>query len=371
MTETCIQILHLEDDVVDSALISKTLEANGIACSLRRVDTKEEFCEQLEQGGFDVILADYTLPNFDGFSALELATASRPEVPFIFVSGTLDEEVAIEAMKVGATDYVFKTKLSRIVPSLRRALREADEKVRRAKAEAALRAAESELAHIARITTMGELVGSIAHEIRQPLAAAVMSAHACMRWLLQSMPEIAEARAAAALVIAETQRAAEIVDRVRTLYARGVPRRETVDIGGIIREIVALLEDQASRHAVRIETRLGAPDVRTTGDRIQLLQVMLNLMLNAIDAMSDTGGELTVSSAADDAHMTISVSDTGGGIPADQLERIFHPFVTTKPHGTGMGLSVSRRIVEAHGGRLWASSCNGTGATFHFTLPSD
>src|SRR4030095_2495350 len=195
-----------------------TLEAGGFHCKMTRVDTQLAFDTLLEQGGFDLILADYTLPSFDGLSALKLATERCPEVPFIFVSGTLDEEIAIESLKVGATDYVFKTKMSRIVPSVRRALREADERIRRATAEKSLRAAQAELAHVARVMTVGELAASLAHELNQPTAAVVLTAETAARWLRRDPPDLSEARGAAARTVDQATRIAEIVDRIRSLY---------------------------------------------------------------------------------------------------------------------------------------------------------
>jgi PAS domain S-box-containing protein len=498
--EALLRILLLEDSVQDAELIQELLEADHFVCEVTRVQTRAEFLAALEDGGIDLILADYQLPSFDGLSALKLALSARPDLPFIFVSG-FGEEIAIEALTSGATDYVLKTRLSRLVPSVHRALREARERAERKKAEEALRRSEmylaaaeelshtgsfgwnastgeiywsdgayrifgcepttkptiqlvidrthpedrmrhrqiidraamegsefiaeyrllmadgsvkyveaaahrltgeeperlvfvgaitditerkraeegrerlrqleADLAYINRVSMMGELTASLAHEIRQPIAAAIIDANACMRWLRRDPPNVMEACGAASRMVAVATRAAGIIDRVRSLYGRGTPEREVVDLNEILREMMVLLRDTADRHAVSIRTELELGLSRTTADRVQLQQVLMNLMLNGIEAMREAGGELTLASKmTEDCQLLISVSDSGIGLPVDQAERIFDAFVTTKPQGTGMGLSISRRIIESHGGRLSASPNAGRGAIFQFTLPA-
>src|SRR5262245_21858720 len=191
-----LRILYLEDEPMDAELVQASLEAEGIVCSVTRADTQDGFRESLQQGGFELILADYTLPLFDGISALRIAQEICTDLPFIFVSGTLAEELAIEALKIGATDYVLKTRLSRLVPSVRRGLREAEERTDRIRAQEALHKAQTELAHVRRVTALGELTASIAHQINQPLAAVVTNANASLRWLAGDSPNLAEAREA-------------------------------------------------------------------------------------------------------------------------------------------------------------------------------
>lgn len=496
-----LRILLLEDDADDAALIEGLLEAEGYACDVTLAQTQAEFLDGLKIAGLDIILADHKLPSFDGFSALPLALSARPDLPFIFVSGTLGEEVAIEALKMGATDYVLKTRLSRLVPAVERALREARERDERKKAEQALRRSEmylaeaqrlsrtgsfgwdvssgelywseethrifgldraarptldfvvdrthpgdrayvryvidshstgrdeffaehrllmpdgsvkhiravahpvagddcgrsmfvgaiiditahkqaeqererlhqleAELSHINRVSMMGELAASLAHEIKQPIAAATINARACARWLQRDVPDIAEASDAASAMVADAMRAAGIIDRVRSLYHRGTHEREIVDLNEIIREMTTLLADTAHRGAVSVHTELDPTLPPATADRVQLQQVLLNLMLNGIEAMKGRKGELhIVSSRTEGGHVSVATSDTGVGLRDGEAERIFDAFFSTKPQGTGMGLSISRRIVEAHGGRLWASANRQGGATFQFTLPS-
>lgn len=235
-----------------------------------------------------------------------------------------------------------------------------------------LRQLQAELAHINRLTTMGELTASLAHEIKQPITAAMMSARTCLRWLQRDAPDVAKACDTASRIVSDVTRASDIVDRVRSLYSRGTPQRELFDVNEIIREMITLLHDTANRHSISIRNELDAGLPTITADRVQLQQVLMNLMLNGIEAMKDTNGELTVTSKKTaDGQLLISVSDSGIGISSDQADRIFEAFFTTKAQGTGMGLSISRRIIESHGGRLWASTNSGRGATFHFTLPND
>jgi PAS domain S-box-containing protein len=235
-----------------------------------------------------------------------------------------------------------------------------------------LRQAQADLAYMSRVITVGELAASLAHEIKQPIAAAVMDAKTCARWLQRDAPDIAEACEAASRIVKDTTRAAEIIDRVRSLYRRGAPQRELVDLNEIVREMIVLLDGEANRYSIPIRAELTPSLPKVMADRVQLQQVLMNLMLNGIEAMKDTGGELTVmSKRTEDGQLLISVSDSGVGFPVEESERIFEAFFTTKPQGTGMGLPISRTIVESHGGRLWARANTGRGATFHFSLPTE
>jgi PAS domain S-box-containing protein len=625
-----LRILSIEDDPSDTKLIQDLLETESIVCEVTRVDTQAALLASIEQGGIDLILADYTLPSFDGISALKLAMKLCPEVPFIFVSGTLGEEVAIEALKIGATDYVLKTGLSRLVPSVLRALREATQRAERKRAEESLRQSETylaeaqrlsrtgsfgwnvssgeiywseetynifeydravkptlelilqrihpddrdlvrqtfdgaaearanldfehrllmpegsvkhlhvlaraletssgtleyvgaltdvtgakraeetlreseaylaeaqrlshtgswawapatgkirywseecyrvlgfdphggqprfetfferihpddeaklrevsdiigaekaefelkyrivhpcgetrdihlvghpvlsrsgdlvefvgtvmdvterkraeeererlrqvqaDLAHLSRVTTMGELTASLAHEIKQPISAAITDAKTCLRWLCRDDPDLAEARDAASRMVKDVMRAADIISRISLLFKKGGLQRELVDVNELIREMIVLLRSEANRYSISIRTDLAEDLPKVMADRVQLQQVFMNLMLNGIDAMKGTtgGGELTIKSEAGDTQLLISVSDTGVGLPPQQADQIFRAFFTTKDKGTGMGLPISRSIVESHGGRLWAAGASGRGATFQFTLPA-
>jgi PAS domain S-box-containing protein len=499
-----LRILLLEDDPTDAVLIQELLEANNVACEVTRAETRAEYLTGLEDSAINLILADYKLPSFDGLSALKLAQNKRPGLPFIFVSGTLGEEVAIEALKIGATDYVLKTRLSRLGLAVKRALREATDRAEHRGVEEALRRSEmylaeaqrlshigtcvfdattmlyqywsnecyriwgfdplqglpsretvwqrihpddrdrvsegvqealrqkkdyagefkivlpdatvkyvaasmhhllsaggetfeiigthidvterklaehqrerlrqleGDLARINRVSTMGELAASLAHEIKQPIACIAADATAVSSWLRREPPEIAEACESTSHIINSATRVARIVDRNRALYSRETKQRESINLNEIIREMIALVYDTADRHSISVRSKLDLALPGTSADRVQLQQVLINLMLNGIEAMKGGGGELSVTSAqTGDGKLLVVVSDSGMGLPEAGPERIFDAFFTTKPDGTGMGLSISRRIIEAHGGRLWADANEPRGAVFQFTLPID
>lgn len=235
-----------------------------------------------------------------------------------------------------------------------------------------LREVQADLAHITRITTMGELTASLAHEIKQPMGAAVIDAKACQRWLDRADPEIGQACDAATRTVKNVMRASEIINRIGSLFKKGPPQRESVDINQLVREMVEMLRGEATRYSISVFTEL-APELHVLlGDVVQLRQVLMNLMLNGIDAMKDASADrqLTIKSEEDDnGQIRISVRDTGIGLLPDQVEQVFNTFFTTKTQGLGMGLPISRSIIESHGGRLWASANQHRGATFHFTLP--
>jgi PAS domain S-box-containing protein len=242
----------------------------------------------------------------------------------------------------------------------------------RKRAEEALREAQANLARVSRVTTMGELTASLAHEIKQPIAAAVTNAQTCLRWLGRDQPDVAEAREAAARNIKDVTRASDIISSISLLFKKGALQRELVDVNELVREMVVLLRSEANRYSISIRTELADDLPKVMADRVQLQQVFMNLMLNGIDAMKETtgGGELTIKSEVGDAQLLISVSDTGVGLPQEQADQIFRAFFTTKDNGTGMGLPISRSIIESHGGHLWVAGASGCGATFQFTLPA-
>jgi C4-dicarboxylate-specific signal transduction histidine kinase len=235
-----------------------------------------------------------------------------------------------------------------------------------------LRQAHADLARVNRVTTMGELTASLAHEVNQPIAAAVTNANTCLRWLTRDHPDVEEARAAASRIVKDSTRAAEIISRIRLQFKKGTLKREFVDVNEVVREMIAFLEAEATRYNIFVRTELAADLPQIMGDRVQLQQVTMNLILNSIDAMKDVDGtrEIAIKSKREgNEQLEISVSDTGIGLPPRQADQIFNPFFTTKPHGTGMGLRISRSIIESHGGRLWAADNSPRGATFQFTLP--
>jgi C4-dicarboxylate-specific signal transduction histidine kinase len=218
---------------------------------------------------------------------------------------------------------------------------------------------------------MGELSATLAHEINQPISAAMTNASSCLRWLDREQPDLEGARAAASRIIGDAKRAAEIINRVRGFFRKGLVTREHLDVNEVIREMEILLRNEAIRHSVTIQTKLAADLPLITADRVQLQQVLMNLMINGIDAMKAVDGprQLTLGTQNHgNEQLLVSVEDTGIGLPPNQAGQIFDAFFTTKEYGTGMGLRISRTIIEAHGGRLWATDNYPRGASFHFTL---
>jgi PAS domain S-box-containing protein len=237
-----------------------------------------------------------------------------------------------------------------------------------------LRQVKSDLAHLNRVTTMGELAASIAHEIKQPISATHTNAKTCLRWLGRDQPNIEEAREAISRIIQDVTRASEIITRIRGLFRKGEPERGSVDVNEVIGEMISLLRSEAGRHAISVHTELAPELPKVRADRVQLQQVLMNLMLNGIEAIGEgnVAGQLTIRTQKNPEDLVlISVSDSGVGLPPDGAHKVFDAFYTTKPQGTGMGLSLSRSIIEAHGGRLWATGNPDRGATFQFTLPAE
>jgi len=243
------------------------------------------------------------------------------------------------------------------------------------KASEALREAQAELARVTRLTAMGELTASIGHELNQPLAGAVANSDACLAWLSSQPPNLDEARAAAERTVEATTRATDIVRRIRVLFKKAAPEKMRVNINEVIEETLALIRSEALRKNVSLQTELGSQLPPVLGDRVQLQQVMLNLIINGIEAMSrvdDWPRQLRIRSARHDPNqLLVSIGDSGVGIDAQVIDRIFEPFYTTKPQGIGMGLAISRSIIEAHGGRLWPEANTPNGATFQCTLPAE
>jgi C4-dicarboxylate-specific signal transduction histidine kinase len=242
------------------------------------------------------------------------------------------------------------------------------------RAEEDLRAAREDLAHLSRMTAMGELTAFIAHEVNQPIAASVTNANACLRWLAGDAPNLEEAREATRSIVEAGTRASEIISRTRQFFKTGMPQRELVDMNGIVDGTIVLLTSEATRYGITIRTSLASGLPKFIADCVQLQQVMVNLITNSIDAMKDVDGarELAISSERTaGGEILVTVSDTGVGLPPEPTAEIFDAFVSTKRNGTGLGLAISRSIVQAHGGKLWATANTPRGAVFQFTLAID
>jgi PAS domain S-box-containing protein len=290
-----------------------------------------------------------------------------------------EQNFSFETRNLRAQDRTYRWHLQQAV-----VLRDADGKVLKfvgtstdiddqKRAEEAVRQAQGELARINRVTMMGELAASVAHEVNQPISGAITNANVCLRKLQEKEPDLDGLRVAVARMVRDTQRAANVIDRIRTQFKRAVVSQELLDTNEIIQETFSILRDEVVRHNISVRTELAASLPPTIGDRVQIQQVMMNLIVNGIEAMKDIGGTrdmVVVSQRTEDEQILVSVSDTGVGFPLELAERLFAPFFTTKPGGTGMGLRICQSIVESHGGRLRAVSTPGRGATFHFSLPA-
>jgi signal transduction histidine kinase len=230
---------------------------------------------------------------------------------------------------------------------------------------------QAELAHTNRVSTMGELVASIAHELAQPITVTTANARASLRWLQRDPPELTELRKGTERIMEAGTLASEIIDRLRSLYKKSTPRRELVAMNNVVDEMVPLLRGEATEYGVSLRTDLAANLPKVAADRVQVQQVLMNLMHNGIEAMKETGGVLTVKSQLNqEGQIQISIQDSGPGLPVGKVDQIFDAFFTTKPQGSGMGLAICRSIVDSHGGHLWATSNEGRGAAFHFALPT-
>jgi C4-dicarboxylate-specific signal transduction histidine kinase len=250
-----------------------------------------------------------------------------------------------------------------------------NEIVERQHSQEALQSAQNEIAHVTRVTSMGELMASIAHEVNQPLAAIVTNGNACQRWLGAATPNLEEARAAVARIISEGNRASNLIKEIRAFVKKSPPQKDLVEINDLVRETLSLVRRELARNQVALQTELAANLPALTADRVQLQQVLLNLVMNGIEAMSTIEGrsrELAITSALsqDPMGVLIAVRDSGSGLSQQSTDRLFETFFTTKADGMGMGLSISRSIVAAHGGRLWAAANVDHGATFQFTIPT-
>lgn len=244
----------------------------------------------------------------------------------------------------------------------------------RKRSEDALDRARMELAHVSRVTTLGQMTASIAHEINQPLAGIVINGNACLRWLAGETPNLHEAREAAHRIVRDGQRAGDVIGRLRSLFQRTGAAKELLDLNDVVREVIAITRVEVQNAGVALHTELAHDLPAITGDRVHLQQLLLNLMLNATEAMSDTrdrARELVISTQLGDRNdVRLEVQDSGSGLDPKSLDQIFDAFYTTKSSGMGIGLAISRSIAENHGGRLWATSNSGPGATFMFTIPT-
>ncbi|XXT24718.1 response regulator [Sorangium sp. So ce429] len=407
-------VLLVDDDPGSLKLLSEALASQPLLTLAVAIDG-EMALRQIRREAPDLVLLDGVMPGMDGFEVcrrLKADPATR-EIPILFMTVLADTASRVRGLELGAVDYVSKpfvreelvarVRTQLAIHAAARALSEKNEELARAQAslelevarrteelraanerlareleltrtaELKVQKAQDELAHLNRVSAMSELAASLAHELSQPLAAILSNAQAAERLLAHAPPDIAEVRAALADIMADDRRAGQVIQRMRAMLRKDELSVAALDLDELIREVVRLMASAAllAGTTVRIELAPGLPRVR--GDGIQLQQVLLNLLVNALDAVARRPPEARLvvvrTRRADGGRVELSVADSGDGIPPADLERVFEPFFTSKPQGLGVGLAISRSIVEAHGGRLWAEHCPGEGATFRCALP--
>ncbi|MBI3270319.1 MAG: response regulator [Planctomycetes bacterium] len=383
--ELCV--LLLEDSPLDAELIRAELQRGGLPCRLRRVETRQQFLEELSTSPPDVILADYSLPAFDGLSALHLAREKCPELPFVFVSGSIGEDRATELVSDGPTDYVLKDRLARLAPAVLRSIRAAEERSARRRAEDALREANRQLraaleelkatqAYLIqeeRLKAIGQMASGIAHDFNNSLLPILGFSELLLRQE-QRLDETVRARLR--MIHTAASDAAAVVRRLAD-FCRPQEHEETfvaVDVNALVKEAVALTQPrwqgqaQGSGITIAVEQHTAVVPL-IFGDAAELREALVNLLLNAVDAMP-TGGTLTVGTGLSDGGVEVQVGDTGLGMSREVQSRCFEPFFTTKGgRGSGMGLTLVHGVVQRHGGQIRIASRPGLGTTFTLAFP--
>jgi signal transduction histidine kinase len=379
--KTPLRLLQLEDDPVDAELITTTLIEGNIPCQSQLVDTRQAFVAALKEGRMDLILADYSIPGFDGMTALMLARQHCPDVPFLFVSATIGEELAIDAMHQGATDYVLKQRLGRLVPSVQRALRELDDRAERKRAEEALRQSEKQFLQSQKMEAVGRLAGGIAHDFNNLLTVIVGYSQVLSTELGPQHP----LRGKVDETLKAGERAATLIRQLLTFSRKQSLDPKVLSLNTAVTSLESLLRRLISED-IQLVSKLDPTNGRLRADQAQLEQVLVNLVVNARDAMPK-GGTLTIETAQVELtrspvyhlnplppgpYIRLSVSDTGCGMDRQTQSHIFEPFFTTKGEGKGSGLGLSTvfGIVTQCGGAIDVTSRVGHGTRFDLYFPS-
>jgi len=375
-----LRLIHLEGNPADAELIDSTLRNAGIPCQTKRVHTREDFLAALRQGGFSLILADTTVPDFDGAAALDLARALHPDVPFLFVSGMQGEEFAVDMMQRGATDYISKQRLGRLVPSVRRTLRELDERLERKRAEDALRMSEKQLRQAQKMEAVGRLAGGLAHDFNNLLT--VIMGHSQV--LLDELSVGSPIRAKIEEMQKAGERAANLIRQLMAFSRKQPMEPNVLPLNSVIGNVEGMLRRLIGED-IQLVIRPDPHNGHVKADPGQLEQVLMNLVVNARDAMPN-GGLLAIETSQVELARTpmhhlhplplghyvkLTVTDTGCGMNTDVLGHLFEPFFTTKDahKGTGLGLSTVFGIVTTYGGGIDVWSQVGHGTTFDLYFP--
>ena len=379
--KTPLRLLHLEDDPVDAELITTTLIEGNIPCQSQLVDTRQAFVAALKEGRMDLILADYSIPGFDGMTALTLARQHCPDVPFLFVSATIGEELAIDAMHQGATDYVLKQRLGRLVPSVQRALRELEDRAERKRAEEALRQSEKQFRQSQKMEAVGRLAGGIAHDFNNLLTVIMGYSQVLLTELGPQHP----LRGKIEETLKAGERAATLIRQLLTFSSKQSLDPKVLSLNTAVTSLESLLRRLIGED-IQLVSQLDPTNGRLRADQAQLEQILVNLVVNARDAMPK-GGTLTIETAQVELtrspvyHLTplppgpcvrLAVSDTGCGMDRKTQSHIFEPFFTTKGEGKGSGLGLSTvfGIVTQCGGAIDVTSRVGHGTRFDLYFPS-
>lgn len=385
-----IRVLVIEDSTTHLQLIRGMLShTKGAPFAVEAYQELGAGLKRLNDGKIDVILLDLTLPDSEGVESFARVAARAPDLPIVVLTGVDDEEVAVSALQSGAQDYLIKGKIDAnlLGRSLRYAIerKRAELEVERARAELELRveqrtaelremqeawrSQQEDLAHADRLNTLGEMASGIAHELNQPLMAITGFADVCLQLLDSDQFDREQLTEILRDIASEAHRSGEIIKRLRRLVSKRSAPKSPCDLNELVRDTITLLGKQTEA-SVELNLSRGLPHVRV--DRVQIQQVLLNLANNALQAMKLNDGEpqkLTIRSGNDRNTVFVEVSDTGTGLSAEDFSRLFQPFFTRKPDGLGLGLSISRSIIEAHSGELTARRNSGRGMTFLFTLP--
>lgn len=374
MSTASIRVLLVEDNDDHACLIVSAFEDHGTQWHVTTVQSLEAARAELEKSPPDLVIVDNLLPDGQGTQLLP-RHRERTRCPFILMTSHGNESIAVDAIKGGALEYVVKSEfaLAAMPRTAERVLREWQMIVEQAQARDRERQLISELAHSDRKNTIGEMAAALVHEVNQPLTVIAAYSSMCAELLQRNQLRMDELREAMSQIDQQARRAGEIVNGLKRFIAKGAPNRSNVDLNSIISDVAVFMKNIAMSRRSTIELKLDDARPQVRADAVQIQQVLVNLIQNALDAMEDVEPQLRriiLKTVAIKDTVRVSVCDRGPGLSADSMEQLFEPYFTTKQSGLGLGLSISQRIVEAHGGRLLVSPNPEGGLTFEFTIPA-